>query len=111
MRLLLRAGRLDARRAGLRDSCDISLALLFGQLRELRDVLVPFAGAGPAALVADIEVGLNEHGGCGGRGGVWRECYADHADGHQDYAGNSPGAGALPEGSIPAAVEQQRAGD
>ena len=67
MRGVGRADDLAAGRAGLRNSGDVGLALLAGQ-PEFGDVAVPFAGPVPRLSAAHVEIGLNQDGGCRGRG-------------------------------------------
>ena len=68
-------------------------------------MLIPLAGAGPGVVSGDVEVGLDEDGGVGGRGAGGRDGDADYAEGHEGDAGDSPGAAAGARG------EQDSAGD
>ena len=63
MRGIGRADDFAVARAGLRDSRDVGLALLGGEVGEVGNVLIPLAGSGPVVVAGDVEVGLDEDGG------------------------------------------------
>jgi hypothetical protein len=69
MSRIRRAHNFASRCAGLRNSCDIGLALLFRETSELTQVEIPFT-AGPRILGTDIEIGLDQNRrGCSGNSG------------------------------------------
>src|SRR5438270_10112675 len=65
-----RAEDLATRGGGLRDSRNVGLALLARQTGEFSNMLFPFAGGVPVAILPYIEIGLDQDGrsGAGGLG-------------------------------------------
>jgi hypothetical protein len=66
MRGVRRADDLARGRAGLGNSSDVGLALLFGQFGELGDVARPIRRPWPWVLVTHIKIGLDQDSGGGG---------------------------------------------
>jgi len=61
-----RANNLALRGAGLGNSGDVGFAVFAAKVNEVGDVLLPFTWPLPVAGVLNVEVGLDQDGGCGG---------------------------------------------
>ncbi len=109
MSRIRRADDFAVRRAGLRDSRDIGLALLCSEPREFGNMLVPFARAQPSVVARHVQIRLDEHGGGRWRWPIRRNGNPNRTHRHQQNAAKPPGLPPMPERPGRTAIDEQAA--